>query len=141
MIPFEPREVVVGETDNGRPIKTLAIDWLLDGQEAISARQPKPWPKSLQIFKRALDKTLGESGKRLRPFHDGAEVLAVSGVKVRAEFLKAYPTENEDPKVKAKTKDKAFERAVKQAVEVNLVCARELEAYGFETFYWRMDVK
>jgi hypothetical protein len=56
---------------------------------------------------------------------------------VRAEFLKAYPAENEDPKAKAK----AFERAIKQAVDAQLVCALEIEAEDFDTFYWQLDVK
>lgn len=136
--PFEPREVVVGETDGGRPIKTFVIDWRADPHSAPAKRA---WPKSLVIFKRALDKTLGDRGRRLRPFLDGPEVLAVPAAAVRAEFLKAYPAESDDPKAKAKTKAKAFERAIKQAVEENLVCARELEAESFDTFYWRLDVK
>jgi hypothetical protein len=63
--------------------------------------------------------------------------LAVPATAVRAEFLKAYPAENEDPKAKAK----AFERAIKQAVDAQLVCALEIEAEDFDTFYWRLDVK
>ena len=140
-IPFDPREIVVGEMEDGRPIKTLVIDWRLADQDSVAAKRPKAWPKSLLIFKRALDKTLGDRGKRLRPFPDGPELLVVPAAAVRAEFLKAYPAENEDPKAKAKAKAKAFERAVKQAVEANLVCAREIEAEDFETFYWRLDVK
>lgn len=93
------------------------------------------------IFKRALDKTLSDVGKRMRPFHDGPEVLAAPAGAVRAEFLKAYPTEAADPKLKAKAKAKAFERAIKQAVAVNLVCSRDLAAHDFETFYWRIDVE
>jgi hypothetical protein len=139
---FEPREVVVGETDGERPVITFVIEWRtpLD-QDAHTGRPPKTWPKSLLIFKRALDKTLGERGKRLRPFADGPEVLAVPAAAVRTEFLKAYPAENEDPKAKVKTKTKAFERAIKQAIEGNLVCAREIEAESFETFYWRLDIR
>jgi AAA domain len=106
VFPFKTREIVVGERDGGRPIKTFVIDWLLDGQESVSTKQPKAWPKSLQIFKRALDKILGERGKRLRPFNDGQEVLAVPATAVRAEFLKAYPAENDDPKAKPKPKTK-----------------------------------
>jgi hypothetical protein len=52
---------------------------------------------------------------------------------VRAEFVKAYPADNAD------TKGKAFERAIKQAVEAGLVCAREIDAESFKTFVWRLD--
>ena len=62
---------------------------------------------------------------------------------VKAEFLKAYPAESEDPKLKARAKAKAFERAMLNGklLQVNLVCARDLEAYDSEIFYWRLDVK
>jgi hypothetical protein len=142
--PFEPREVVVGETKDGKPIKTFVIEWRTRGdQEPARSGKPslKVWPKSLLIFKRALDKTLGDSGKRMRPFPDGPEVLAVQLGTVRAEFLKVYPAENEDAKAKAKTKTKAFERAIKQAEEASLICAREIDAEDFKTFLWRLDVK
>jgi hypothetical protein len=135
--PFEPREVVVGERNDARPITTFVIDWLTRAA-APGRKQEKPWPKSLRIFQRALDKTLGERGKRIRPFPDGTEVLAVASEAVRTEFLKAYPAENEDPKAKAKAKAKAFERAIKQAIEAYLVCAREID---LATFIWRLDVK
>jgi hypothetical protein len=69
------------------------------------------------------------------------EELVVALSTLRAEFLKAYPAENEDPTGKAKTKAKAFERAVKLAVGANLICAREIDAEDFKTFVWRMDVR
>lgn len=61
-------------------------------------------------------------------FLDGPEVLAVSSAAVRAEFLKAYSADNAD------TKGKAYERALKRAVEDSLVCAREIGAEGFKIF-------
>ena len=108
---------------------------------AWTKKPMKAWPSSLLIFKRALDKTLDEIGRRMRPFIDGPEVLAVPTAALRAEFMKTYPADNADPKAKAKAKAKAFERAIKQAVEDNLVCAREIEGENFETFYWRMEAK
>jgi hypothetical protein len=142
VFPFEPREVAVGETGGGKPLKTYVIDWQTAADDDSASGKPaRGWPKSLLIFKRALDKTLSDVGKRMRPFHDGPEVLAAPAGAVRAEFLKAYPTEAADPKLKAKAKAKAFERAIKQAVAVNLVCSRDLAAHDFETFYWRVDVE
>ena len=114
---------------------TFVIDWQAPVDQTFSIKKPKPWPASLRIFQRALDKTLGDRGKSMRPFADGPEVLAVPVRAVRAEFLKAYPHEN------AKAKDKAFERGLKKAVEVNLVCTREISNEGSEIFLWRMDVK
>jgi hypothetical protein len=66
---FDPREVVVGETAGGLPIKTFVIDWQVGDR---TPKPPKGWPKSLMIFKRAFDKTIDERGKRLRPFSDGS---------------------------------------------------------------------
>jgi hypothetical protein len=143
VFPFTPREVIVGETDGGRQLKTYVIDWQLSTDDSAIKKAPKTWPKSLLVFKRALDRMSDpkEKGRRLRPEHDAPEVLAVPAKAVRAEFMKTYPTENDDPEKKANAKAKAFERAVKLAVEANLICAREIEALNFETFYWRVDVK
>ena len=136
--PFEPCEVIVGETRTGKPLKTFIIDWRSTfnhgGVQTGKPSPPKAWPKSLRIFKRALDKTLGDSGKRLRPFLDGPEVLAVASETVRAEFLKAYPDDSAN-----NTKGKAFKRAIVRAVEAGVICAREIDAENFKTFLWRLD--
>jgi hypothetical protein len=131
--PFEPRLVTVGERDDGRPITTYVIDWQSPADQTFSIKKQKPWPTSLRIFQRALDKTLGDRGKRIRPFADGPEVLATPVEAVRTEFLKAHPGENKESRAKA------FKRALIRADEVGLICAREIE--GAETFVWRMDVK
>lgn len=57
-------------------------------------------------------------------------MLAVASAEVRAEFTKAHPGDT------AKAKSKAYERAIKQAVEANFICAREIDAEGFATFLW-----
>ena len=88
--PFEPREVTVGEKDDARPITTFVIDWRTTAA-AHSPKTPKQWPASLRIFQRALDKTLGDRGKRMRPFADGPEVLAAASEAVRTEFCKSPP--------------------------------------------------
>ena len=81
VFPFTPREVIVGETDGGRPLKTFIIDWQLSTDEGVTKKPPKTWPKSLLIFKRAFDRMSDpkEQGRRLRPEHDSPEVLEVSG--------------------------------------------------------------
>ena len=132
--PFEPREVVVGETDHLRPISTYIIDWLASAARPTQ-KQPKEWPRSLRLFKRALDKTLDERGKRLRPFADGPEVLAAAKAAVRAEFVKAHPGDTQVAKTRA------FDRAVIKAIEAGVACTREIDAEGLTTFIWRVDVK
>ena len=56
--PFEPREVVVGETKAGTPLKTFVIDWRSAAADQETPQQgttSRLWPKSLLIFKRALE--------------------------------------------------------------------------------------
>jgi hypothetical protein len=127
VFPFETREVVVGETKDGRSISTYAIDWrggASEGDDAPKGKPAKKWSKGLRIFKRAFENKLADSGKRLRPFIDGPEVLAVSRETVRAEFVKAHPSDNR------KTKNTAFERAIKDAVDAGLICTREIDEEG-----------
>jgi hypothetical protein len=99
------------------------------GEAPLKTRQ---WPKSLVVFKRVLDKTLGESGKRMRPFSDGPEVLAANRDAVRAEFLKTYSADTQ------RAKSTAFNRSVKRALEESLMCSREIDG---KEYYWRLDVK
>jgi hypothetical protein len=130
---FEPREVVVGETDGGKPIKTYVIDWRAPvNEEAARPAKSKTraWPQSLLIFKQVLDRSLCDCGKRIRPFLVDPEVLAVRSSTVRTEFLKTYPAEN------AKAKEQAFGRAIKRAVAMGLVCTRTVEG---EPFCWKED--
>jgi hypothetical protein len=99
------------------------------GEAPLKTRQ---WPKSLVVFKRVLDKTLGESGKRMRLFSDGPEVLAANRDAVRAEFLKTYSADTQ------RAKSTAFNRSVKRALEESLMCSREIDG---KEYYWRLDVK
>ena len=134
VINFTPREVIVKENKDGALIKTLVIDWMLTDDQRAPATK-KAWSKALLIFKRALDKTLGDNGRRLRPFPDGPEVLAVLVETLRAEFMKASPSPTQ------KAKDKAFERALDKAAQEGLTCVREIDAESFKQFIWRLDVK
>ena len=99
-------------------------------------RSPSParrWPKSLAIFKKALDFSIANSGRKLRPFTDGPEVLAIERETVRAEFLKSYPAEN------AKAKGVAFGRCVNDAIATGLMNSRELGAPECaSTFFWSL---
>jgi hypothetical protein len=122
-IPFQVHEVVV------QGFNTLVVDWAEQGPAASHKRQ---WPKSLVIFKRVLEVMLIERGKRIRPFIDGPEVLAVEREAVREEFRKAYSADT------PKAKDVAFRRCVEKATQLSLMCSREI---GGQEFYWSLDVK
>jgi hypothetical protein len=129
-IPFTPRQVEVPIDGKPKPFTTMIIDWTQPA--AAAAPSSRPWPKTLIIFKQALDVMLLDCGELKRPFHDGPEVRAVKRLIVEAEFLKAYSA----PTLKAKKT--AFVRCVKRAQEEMLMICREI---GGEEYYWRPDVK
>jgi hypothetical protein len=136
-IPFVMRPVVIYENAGYDSVSTLVVDW--NGQGDTSKAPPaivkaKRLPNSLAIFKKALDFTLANSGKRLRPFADGPEVVAAERETVRIEFLKTYPANNE------KAKGVAFGRCVKDAIALGLMNARDLDpAESGETFFWALE--
>ncbi len=135
-IAFAVREVTVYENASSEAVKTLVIEWA-DQAPAQSAAEPakaKRWPKSLSIFKKALDYALASSGKRMHPFTDGPEVQAVEREAVRTEFLRAYPADN------AKAKGMAFGRCVRAALAEGLMNARELgEGETAATYFWSLS--
>jgi len=120
-IPFKPREVTIYENSGFDAITTLVIDWAEPGplEGAPRAQQRNP-PRALNIFIKAFEFALTESGKRIHPFNTAVEVLAVDRESVRHEFMKIYPADNPD------TKKKAFERKEVEAVVRHLMIAREV---------------
>jgi hypothetical protein len=130
-LPFTTHKVEVPINGGGTTVETLVIDWT-PAEPGEAPLKTRHWPKSLVVFKRVLDKTLGDSGKRMRPFFDGPEVLAVNRDAARAEFLKTYSADSQ------RAKATAFNRSVKRALEESLMCSREIDG---EEYYWRLDVK
>jgi AAA domain len=131
-IPFHMRTVTVYENTEYDAITTLVVDWA-DVQLSASAEQPKAkgWPKSLVIFHHALDKTIGDLGKSIRPFLDGPEVLAATREQVRTEFLKTYPADE------LTAKRQAFRRCERAAVSSGLIVSREIgPPESAATFFW-----
>jgi hypothetical protein len=131
-IPFEMRLVTIDEDTT-----TLVVDWGESGQGGDDHPNPepngKPWPASLVIFKRVLDNTLANVGRRMRPFSDGPEVLAAKRDSVRAEFLKSYPADSD------KAKGMAFLRCEKLALAGGLMAMRTLGAEEeAATYFWRL---
>ena len=123
--------VEVGVDEDGDAITSCVIEPV---EEVASERrrQEKGWPKSLAIFKRALDFALCESGETIHPFADGPPVRGVKRDAARHEFLKIYPAETR------KAKGVAFGRCVKDAVERALMVSRD--AGPDETpYFWALD--
>lgn len=99
---------------------TCTVRWQTEADQDVPAPKTKSWPKSLRIFKQALDGALADFGARTRPFADNLEVLAVDREKVRIEFMKAYPADSR------KAKGEAFRRCERDAIASSLVMAREI---------------
>jgi hypothetical protein len=120
---------VVDVDNNGRTRTTCVVEW---EQARASAAAPAAardrWPKSLRIFKAAMENALAGHGKTTTPFgNEGPTVMAVTFDSVRDEFTSAYPADaSSDPKTKAAAKRQAFNRALKLAREKDLICSREV---------------
>jgi hypothetical protein len=124
VIPFELRPT---ETLSG---VTCIVEWRLTAAEAAPIEKPKTWPKSLVIFKHALQNALTDFGKRMRPFADNLEVLAVDREKVRAEFMRAYPADGR------KAKGERFRRCEIAAVERGFLGSRSIGDDFAMTVFW-----
>jgi hypothetical protein len=131
-VPFRTRTVVVHENAGFDAVETLVIDWASSPEaERAPATKMRGWPKSLVIFKKALDFVLADAGQRLRPFVDGPEIVAAKRDAVRAEFMKSYPADDR------KAKGIAFRRCEEKAIANGLIQSREIgAAESAETFLW-----
>jgi hypothetical protein len=118
---------------------TCVVEWKADRppSEASVAAKDR-WPKSLRIFKAAVETTISNHGKPVRPYgsndprkDDDLTVRAVPLDTVRFEFSAAYPAEGSDAKARAHAKKMAFARAVKQARDKELICSREINGIDY----------
>jgi hypothetical protein len=116
-----------------RPITTLVIKW----SEQTSPSTPgandirNPWPKSLRLLRKVLMNILADHGSEQRPYPDGPMVQAVSMKLVRAEFYKEYPAGGDDETKRKAAKNKAFNRAIKDAKDRNVIGVREIDAVEY----------
>jgi hypothetical protein len=135
---FKTRSVVVDENLGFDSVTTLVVDWFLPadgaGNTPLSGSKTKRWPKSLIIFKKALDSALVSSGQKARPFADGPEVVAADREAVRSEFFKIYPADN------VKAKGQAFRRCEQDAVSASVMGSRAMgQAEATATIFWLID--
>lgn len=120
VVPFD-----LMKTDDGL---TCVVRWRPDEPELIM--KGKPWPKSLIIFKRALDETLGSVGKMTTPRAGMPEVKAVDQEAVRVEFYRQYVAE--EPRAKRA----AFTRCARDAVERGIMCSINIGPDLGQTIFW-----
>lgn len=137
--PYSLDVVQVGETFTREPITTCFVNWQPPrGAEIAAATVAKNrWPKTLRVLRASIETVLVTHGKRVRPYgHEGAEQLAVGRDELRTEFVAAYPADGETEAKRLDAKRNAFNRAVKTAVERELVGSREL---GGVDHFWMVS--
>jgi hypothetical protein len=122
--PFDLQVVDIGEGET-----TCIIDWKQRAQEGRRATsQREGWPKSTKILKASLIEVLSNEGKDCDPFGDvKMKVKTVSASAVRIEFVKRYPADTIELSKQADAKRQAFNRAMKQALDRDLIGAREID--------------
>jgi hypothetical protein len=131
-IAFAPQTIELPPSPKGKPRKTLTLEWQDSSAGPLQAKAAHAWPKSLVVFRDVLNRMLCDHGKKIRPFSDGPEVVAITRQAVRQEFIKTYPADT----LKAKTE--RFRACERNAQAIHLICAREIDG---EQYYWRLDVK
>jgi hypothetical protein len=126
IIPFK-----LAQTANGL---TCTVIWQAD-LDPSAAPKRKAWPKTLIVFKRALDEALDAAGKMTIPRAGMPEVKAVDRETVRAEFRRLYPAASSE-KNDTKAKNAAFGRAVKDAIERELMSSLNVGPDLAQTIFW-----
>lgn len=87
---------------------------------ATTAR-PGRWPKSLTLFKRALDDALLDAGALIHPWPNMVAVTATDQEEIRTRFYATYPS------LEPGTRRKAFDRALKTALDNSLVTTKTID--------------
>ena len=86
------------------------------------------WSRSIKILRAALAEVLISKGRECDPFGDGKLTVKVVALDaVRTEFEARYPADGGDADKRADAKRKAFRRAVKDALEQDLISSLEIE--------------
>ena len=130
---FDLKVVDLGEGET-----TCIIEWKEERDTEQTSTNLERWPKSTKILKAALNEVLNNEGKDRDPFIDGKlRVKTVPTASVRAEFMKRYPAETIEPDKRADAKRQAFNRAIKQAIERDLIGAREIDGIDHVWFAGR----
>ena len=134
--PFDLKVVSIGDDQT----TTCIIEWKpsVSGVQK-STSSTERWPKSLKIFRTAMQTALASSGVVGYPFGNaGAALRTVADSAVRTEFMSAYPVSAENDRLKVDAKRQAFNRALKAARERGLVCSREMS--GVDRL-WLVDAR
>jgi hypothetical protein len=129
-VPFSVDIVDMGVDHRGNPITSVIIDWQ---PPRGPTKKDDQWPKGLTLLRNALITALSENGAKTRPYNDKQEEYTVDLVFVRAEFYKSYAAEGTEEQKQARRRQ-AFNRAIKEAQNRELIAMREVT--GYVTMIW-----
>jgi hypothetical protein len=129
--PYELRPVALGDGKTA-----CVVDWS-EQQRSLTATRDR-WPRSLRLLREVLDNALNEHGKRMRPWVDGPEILAVDIERVRQAFSERYVTASTELNQRRDACRKAFTRAAQLAQHNGLVGVREINGVQW---IWRIIEK
>ncbi|MCJ2135621.1 AAA family ATPase [Methylobacterium sp. J-026] len=133
-VPYSLDVVQVGESYSGEPVTTCFVNWQVSRAAAMAEAMRDPWPKKLRMLRSAIETSLIDHGRRVRPFGlEGPEVVAVGEPALRHEFEAAYPAAGETETKRSDAKRKAFKRAVETAQSDSLIGCRDI---GGVSHYW-----
>lgn len=109
---------------------TCTIGWraVQAANDSGATSEKVRWPKGLRVFRTAMQAMVAEKGKPATPYGaEGATVRAVAMADVRTEFMAAYPVDDDgDARDQKATKRTAFNRAIKDARDRELIISREI---------------
>jgi len=126
-LPFTTRPVDLGDE------QTLIIEW--EASAAPHAAKGDDWGrgKGIRLLRRIIMTLLPEAGVDIRPFPDGPMVRALKVEVVQAEFSKSYYGGGETPGAKRRARWAAFQRAMNDAADREMIVTREI---GGEDYVW-----
>ena len=108
---------------------TCTIGWraIQEAGDSAASSESVRWPKSLRVFRTAMQAMVAEQGKSITPYGgEGPTVMAVVLDVVRSEFIKAYPVDGDgDARKQKAAKRAAFNRSIKDARDRELISSRQ----------------
>lgn len=127
---FHLETVEAGEDEDGEPLTTCVVANVSDAalENGRPVRKANGVPSSLKLWVDAFNNASASFSEEIRPFSNGAPVLAVDLEKVRIEFYSRHPAESAD------AKRQSFYRLTKNATERGLFQHAEM---GGRKWLWR----
>ncbi len=126
--------VEIGIDEDGDPITSLIVVPVEGGAARPAEKSERQPPRSQRLLFDCVNEALGEHGEEFRPYTDGPKVKGVDDKAVRRIYYarvadQALPDEDQD-KMEAR-RVKAFQRAVKSALDAKSLAAIERDGTRF----------